>query len=395
MGATKPPLDGIRVLDVGRHQAGPRCAQVLARLGAEVLKIERLEGEETRSHGPFAGGQSAYFVQYNSGKKSLCMDLRKDTGKEILGELVKISDVFVQNFRPGTIEKMGFGYDVLHELNPRIVMVNISAYGQFGPYKDRIGYDPIGQAMSGMMLITGEEGMPPIKTGVPLIDRTTALHAAIGTLAALRERDISGEGQSMDLCLADTGYSYTEIPITAHVGGGTVPRRAEDAGPPPTGVYHCKDGWVLLSSTDQSQWPRICRALDKPEWMEDDRFTQRQSRFENGEPINHVVKELLAKMTMKEAVDHFTSFEVTAAPVNDIAQAAADPHPWERRALVEVPDPIAGTINVSGDFWHFSRTPAVIGPTPMPGEHTDEILTGLLGYSKARLEELRAEQVIA
>ena len=395
MGATKPPLDGIRVLDVGRHQAGPRCAQVLARLGAEVLKIERLEGEETRSHGPFAGGQSAYFVQYNSGKKSLCMDLRKDTGKEILGELVKISDVFVQNFRPGTIEKMGFGYDVLHELNPRIVMVNISAYGQFGPYKDRIGYDPIGQAMSGMMLITGEEGMPPIKTGVPLIDRTTALHAAIGTLAALRERDISGEGQSMDLCLADTGYSYTEIPITAHVGGGTVPRRAEDAGPPPTGVYHCKDGWVLLSSTDQSQWPRICRALDKPEWMEDDRFTQRQSRFENGEPINHVVKELLAKMTMKEAVDHFTSYEVTAAPVNDIAQAAADPHPWERRALVEVPDPIAGTINVSGDFWHFSRTPAVIGPTPMPGEHTDEILTGLLGYSKARLEELRAEQVIA
>ena len=395
MGATRPPLDGIRVLDVGRHQAGPRCAQVLARLGAEAIKVERLEGEETRSHGPFAGGQSAYFVQYNSGKKSLCMDLRKATGKEILMELVKVSDVFIQNFRPGTIQKMGFGYDVLHELNPRIVMVNISAYGQFGPYSERIGYDPIGQAISGMMLITGEEGMPPIKTGVPLIDRTTALHAAIGTLAALRERDISGEGQSMDLCLADTGYSYTEIPVTAYVGGGTVPRRAEDAGPPPTGAYPCKDGWVLLSSTDQSQWPRICRALNKPEWMEDDRFTQRQSRFENSEPINHVVKELLAKMTMKEAVDHFTSYEVTAAPVNDVAQAAADPHPWERRALVEVPDPIAGTINVSGDFWHFSRTPTVIGSTPMPGEHTDEILTGLLGYSKEKVEELRAAQVIA
>ena len=395
MGATKPPLDGIRVLDVGRHQAGPRCAQVLARLGAEVLKVERLEGEETRSHGPFARGQSAYFVQYNSGKKSLCMDLRKDKGKEILRELVKVSDVLIQNFRPGTIEKMGFDYDVLHELNPRIVMVNISAYGQFGPYREKIGYDPIGQAMSGMMLITGAEGMPPIRTGVPLVDRTTALHAAIGTLAALRERDVSGEGQSMDVCLADTGYSYTEIPVTAYVGGGALPGRGDDAGPPPTGAYPCKDGWVLLSSTDQSQWPRICRALNKPEWMEDERFNERERRFENPEPINHVVNDLLAKMTMKEAVDHFTSYEVTAAPVNDIAQAAADPHPWERRALVEVPDPIAGTISVSGDFWHFSRTPAVIGSTPMPGEHTDEILTGLLGYSKERLEELRAEQVIA
>ena len=145
MASTNPPLDGIRVLDLGRHQAGPRCAQVLSRLGAEVIKIERLGGEETRTHGPWAKGQSAYFVQYNSGKKSLCMDMRKDESKEILRKLVKISDVFLQNFRPGTIDKMGFGYDVLHELNPKIIMVNVSAYGQFGPYRDRIGYDPIGQ----------------------------------------------------------------------------------------------------------------------------------------------------------------------------------------------------------------------------------------------------------
>ena len=215
MGAVKSPLEGIRMLDLGRHQAGPRCAQVLARLGAEVIKVERLEGEETRYHAPFVRGQSAYWVQYNSGKKSLAMDLRREEAKEVLRELVKISDVFLQNFRPGTIEKMGFGYEVLKELNPRIIMVNISAYGQFGPYRDRIGFDPIGQAMSGIMMVTGEEGMPPIKAGVPIIDRTTALHAAIGTLAALHERESSGEGQSIDVCLADTGYSYTEIPITA------------------------------------------------------------------------------------------------------------------------------------------------------------------------------------
>ena len=395
MAAVGTPLEGIRVLDLGRHQAGPRCGQVLARLGAEVIKVERLGGEETRTHGPWTRGQSAYFVQYNSGKKSLSMDLRKDGAKEILKGLVKVSDIFIQNFRPGTIDKMGFGYDALHELNPRIIMVNVSAYGQFGPYKDKIGYDPIGQAMSGIMMVTGEEGMPPIKAGVPLIDRTTALHAAIGALAALREREISGEGQSMDVCLADTGYSYTEIPVAAFMGDGDLPKRGDGANAPPSGAYPCKDGWVLLSTGDQHQWPRVCKALNKPEWMEDERFTERHRRSQNGDVINTVVRDLLAGMTVVEAVDHFTLYDVTAAPVNDIAQAAADPHPWERRALVEVPDPIAGTIHVSGDFWHFSRTPAVVGSTPVPGEHTDEILTGLLGFSKERIEELKDEQVVA
>ena len=394
MASLNSPLEGIRVLDLGRHQAGPRCGQVLARLGAEVIKIERLGGEETRTHGPWSNGQSAYFVQYNSGKKSLCMDMRKDKAKEIIKDLVKISDVLIQNFRPGTIEKMGFGYDALHELNPRIIMINVSAYGQFGPYRDKIGYDPIGQAMSGVMMVTGEEGMPPIRAGVPIIDRTTALHAAIGTLAALREREYSGKGQSLDLCLADTGYSYTEIPITAYTGGGGLPKRGDSVGAAPSGAYPCKDGWILISAGDQHQWPRVCSALGKPEWEEDERFTERQNRSKNSEAVNIAVRELLADMTMVEGVDHFTLHDVTAAPVNDIPQAANDPHPWERRALVEVDDPIAGKINVSGDFWHFSRTPAVIGPTPMPGEQTDELLSGLLNLSDEDIQELRTQNVV-
>ncbi len=396
MTAVNSPLEGIRVLDLGRHQAGPRCAQVLARLGAEVIKVERLGGEETRTHGPWVRGQSAYFVQYNSGKKSLCMDMRKDKAKEILRELVKVSDVFLQNFRPGTIKNMGFGYDVLRELNPKIIMVNVSAYGQFGPYKDRIGYDPIGQAISGIMMVTGEEGMAPMRAGVPIIDRTTALHAAIGTLAALRERDISGEGQTIDVCLADSGYSYTEIPITGYTGGGGLPIRGEDGGgAPPRGAYPCKDGWMLVSSGDQHHWPRVCEALGKPEWLEDERFDELHKRTQNRQAIDETVKEFLADMTVKEAVDHFTAHDLTAVAVNTIAQASEDPHPWERRALVEVPDPIAGTVNVSGDFWHFSRTPAVIGSTPMPGEHTDEILTGLLNLSEEEIGDLRKSQVVA
>ena len=263
----RAPLSGIRVIDLGRHQAGPRCAQVLARLGAEVIKIERLGGEETRYHGPWVGKQSAYWVQYNSGKKSVSMDLRKDEAKEALRKLVKVSDVLVQNFRPGTIEKMGFGYDALKELNPRIIMANISAYGQFGPYRDQIGYDPIGQTMSGIAMVTGEEGMPPIRAGVPIIDRTTALHSAIGTLGALFERSVSGVGQSLDVCLADSGYSLTEIPITANHGAGYEPKRGESSAPP-SGMYPCKDGWVLIAAGDQHHWPRVCAALGKPEWQD-------------------------------------------------------------------------------------------------------------------------------
>ena len=388
------PLQGIRVIDLGRHQAGPRCAQVLARMGAEVIKVERLGGEETRYHAPWVRKQSAYWVQYNSGKKSLSIDLRKEEGKEVLRKLVGISDVLLQNFRPGTIATMGFGYDVLKEINPRIIMVNVSAYGQFGPYKDQIGYDPIGQTMSGIAMVTGQEGMPPIRAGVPIIDRTTALHAAIGTLAALHEREKSGEGQTIDVCLADTGYSYTEIPITAYHGAGIEPRRGESAAPP-SGTYPCKDGWVLITAGDQHHWHRVCNALNKPEWLEDPRFTTRHARGENREVVQEAMQNLLSNLTMREAIAHFTNHDVTAAPVNSIAQAAQDPHPWERRAMVEVDDFLAGTIAVSGDFWHFSRTPTVVGTTPQVGEHNEEVLSGLLGYSDDEISALYENNVVS
>ena len=394
MAEANGPLNGIRVLDLGRHQAGPRCAQVLARMGAEVIKVERLGGEETRYHAPWVRKQSAYWVQYNSGKKSLSIDLRKEEGKEVLRKLVGISDVLLQNFRPGTIAAMGFGYDVLKEINPRIIMVNVSAYGQFGPYSNQIGYDPIGQTMSGIAMVTGEEGMPPIRAGVPIIDRTTALHAAIGTLAALHERERSGEGQTIDVCLADTGYSYTEIPVTAYHGAGIEPRRGESAAPP-SGTYPCKDGWVLVSAGDQHHWHRVCNALGKPEWLEDPRFTTRHERGRNGALVQEAMRDLLADMTMKDAIAHFTHHDVTAAPVNTIAQAAQDPHPWERRAMVEVDDFLAGSIAVSGDYWHFSRTPTVVGSTPQVGEHNDEVLGGLLGLSDEEIAGLYERNVVS
>ena len=396
MADAKAPLEGYRVIDLGRQQAGPRCAQVLARLGAEVIKVERLGGEETRYSQPWVGKQSAYWVQYNSGKKSLSMDLRTEKGKEVLRELVKVSDVLLQNFRPGTIENMGFGYEVLKQLNPKIIMVNVSAYGQFGPYSDRIGVDPIGQTISGVTMVTGSRDMPPIRAGVPIIDRTTALHAAIGTLAALMEREVSGEGQSMDVCLADTGYSYTEIPVTAYHGTKVIQERGEDAGVGGGGgIFPCKDGYVLITLPSSSPWPRVCDALDKPEWKEDPRFTTRHARSDNKDALADAIKEYIADMTPLEAANHFVKYDVVASPANTIAQAEEDPHPWERGALKEVPDFLAGTIAVSGDFWHFSRTPAVVGSTPRVGEHNEDVLGGLLGYSSEEIEGMRKENVIA
>ena len=389
----KGPLHGNRVIDLGRHQAGPRCAQVLARLGAEVIKVERLGGEETRYHAPWVRKQSAYWVQYNSGKKSVSMDLRKEEAKTALRKLVGMSDVLVQNFRPGTIEEMGFGYDVLKALNPRIIMVNVSAYGQFGPYRDQIGYDPIGQTMSGIAMVTGEDGMPPIRAGVPIIDRTTALHSAIGTLAALHERTLSGEGQSIDVCLADSGYSLTEIPITAYHGAGTEPRRGQSDSAP-SGTYPCRDGWVLISAgrpaplAARVQRPGETCVGDGPSLHHPPRTDQACGGRDEA------MRELLAGMTMKEAIAHFTRHDVVAAPVNTIPQAAQDAHPWERRAMVEVPDFLAGTIAVSGDFWHFSRTPAVVGSTPKVGEHNEEVLVDLLGYSADEIAALYANKAI-
>ena len=392
-GPLATPLQGIRMLDLGRYQAGPRCALMFARMGAEVIKIESLTGDESRAGGPKVRGQSAYWVQYNSGKKSLAMNLRTEEGKEVLRELVKVSDILLQNFRPGTIEKMGFGYEVLKSLNPRIVMVNVSAYGQYGPYSDRVGFDQIGQALGGLMTMTGFPNDPPIKTYFPLIDRITSLHATIGALGALREREISGEGQAIDVSLADTGFTVNEIPISAYLGNSTVEER-EGNGSGTSNAYPTSDGWVYITAASDAMWPRVCEAIGKPEWAEDPRFATRTERGENTALVESELANLFIGMTTKESVDFLARFSIPSAPVNTTEQAAADPHVHEREIMVEVPDAIAGSMYVTGKMIKFSRTPMVVGQTPTVGQHTREILSGLLGYSDERIEALQESGVV-
>ncbi|MBN1380940.1 MAG: CoA transferase [Deltaproteobacteria bacterium] len=395
MAGRKTALEGIRVLDLGRYQAGPRAGLELARMGAEVIKLESLEGDESRQGVPQVRGQSGYWVQYNSGKKCIALDTRNEKGRRIIRDLVKISDVFIQNFRPGVIGKMGFSYDVLHQLNPGIIMLNVSAYGQYGPYKDRVGLDTVGQAISGFMSITGYPENPPTRAGSSIVDRVTALHGTIGVLAALHERQFSGEGQSIDVCLADSGYSLTEIAMVKYLEAGEFTEREGNfrAGSY-NGAYQTKDGWVALVGSSQNIFERICEMIGRPEWKTDPRFTDRSTRRENAEVPRQALIEWFLTMTMKEAVAALAQAGIPGTEINNIAQAAAEPHLWERELMVKVSDPIAGTIHVPGKFIKLSRSETVVGSPAAIGQHNEEILCGLLNYSRQQLDELRSEGVI-
>ena len=387
------PLAGLRVLDLGRYQAGPRCALMFARMGAEVIKVEALNGDESRRNGPTVRGQSAYWVQYNSGKKSLAINLRTDEGKEVLRDLVKVSDIFLQNFRPGTIDIMGFGYDVLKELNPKIIMINVSAYGQTGSMKDQVGFDPIGQAMGGLMSLTGTPDDAPMRTAFPLIDRITSLHATIGALAALRERDTSGEGQTIDVCLADTGFTTNEIPISAYLGSGHVVQR-EGNGKGLGGTYQTKDGWIIIAANNDAMWGRMCEAVNKPEWLEDTRFATRADRQANNDALEDELTEWFSERNTRDAAEHLSAHSVPCAPVNTVEQAAKEPLLQEREMMMEIPDPVAGTMWVTGKSIKFGRTPMVVNPTPLIGEHTRELLSDVLGYDDEKIGSLEDSQVI-
>lgn len=398
MTSPKTALEGIRVLDLGRYQAGPRAGLVLARLGAEVIKIEPPGGEESRSGGSAGAvrGQNPYWVQYNSGKKSLALDLRQEAGKRVLRDLVKVSDVVIQNFRPGTIDAMGFSYEKLRELNRRIIMLNVSAYGQYGPYRDRIGFDPIGQAISGLMWLTGYPDTPPTVTAMPIVDRITALHGTIGILAALRERDISGEGQAIDVSLADTGFSLTEIPLVHYLETGVVPAREGSRSPASLqNIYRTRDGWALMVGSSANIWERLCSLLNKPEWLTDPRFTERAQRRAHVDIIEAELKNWFAGKTTGEAVSIFSEAGIPCSAVNDIPQAANSPQIWERELLVKVPDPAAGSIYVSGKFIKLSRSQDMVGSAPAVGEHTDEVLQQVLHYTQEQIKNLRENHVIA
>jgi len=376
-------LDGVRVLELARFQAGPRGGMLLSDLGADVIKIEPPGGEETRRHPPMVRGQSVYFSVYNRGKKSVCLDLRHPRGKEVFAALVPKADVVLENFRPGVMKAMGFDYERLRALNAGIILVSVSGFGQYGPYRERPAFDSLGQAMGGLMMLTGQLDGHPIGTASSVVDRYTALHATIGTLAALRHRERTGEGQVVDVCLLDSALTMVEIPTSYYLATGA---EGGEGGRPP---YKAKDGWVVIAAAGRDMAGRLMTIVGGP--ADDTPLAgsspagERRAKIEAwcaAHSVEEIVKELLAA-------------GIPVAPVRTIPEVAKDPHLWEREMLVKRDDAVAGEMFLPGATIKLSKTPARVGTVPTPGQHTDEVLGALLGYDGSALGALRAAGAIA
>lgn len=375
-------LDGVRVLELARFQAGPRGGMLLSDLGADVLKIEPPGGEETRRMPPIVRGQSVYFSVYNRGKKSVCLDLRSAQGKEVFAALVAKADMVLENFRPGVIAAMGFPYERLRALNPGIILISVSGFGQDGPYRDRPAFDPLGQAMGGLMALTGQPVGQPVGTASSVVDRYTALHATIGALAALRHRERTGEGQVVDVCLLDSALTMVEIPTSYYLATG---QEGGEGGRPP---YRAKDGWVVISAAAR---PMAAKLMKLVGGAADD--TPIAGSSNAGQRAR--IEAWCAERTVEEITAALLEAGVPCGPVRSIPEVARDPHLWQREMLVKMDDPVAGEMYLPGATIKMSKTPARIGPVPTPGQHTDEVLGGLLGYDSARLTSLRQAGVIA
>ena len=382
-------LDGIKVLDMGRYQAGPRCAMILSDLGAEVVKLEAPGGDESRGIG------KVYWSVYNRGKKSITLNVRSEKGIALIKELVPKFDMLLQNFRPGVMTAMGLGYDTLKQLNPGLILINVSGFGQQGPYKHRPAYDPIGQAMSGLMSFTGFPDGPPVMTNSPIIDRITALHATIGALGALHRRDVTGQGQALDVCLLDTGYTLMEIPIANYLLTGKEPQRNGNSpgGISPCNAYQAKDGWIYILAVPQDMFGRFCKGVGREDLLADERFSSIAGRGKHAKEIDGLVAEWVKARTVAEVSTVLEQAEVPFAPVHSIAQAAKDPHLWERQMLVEIEDQ-GDTTYVPGLTVKYSDTPGAIGTIPQPGDHNEEVYCGLLGYTSDELAGWREAGVI-
>jgi len=393
------PLSGIRVLDLSRILAGPYATMMLGDLGAEVIKVERPgTGDDTRTWGPpFAGGESAYYLCCNRNKKSIVIDLKSPAGVEVVRELAKVSDVLVENFTPGIMEKLGLDYETLRKENPRLVYCSITAYGPDGPYKDRPGYDMVLSAVGGLMWITGEEGRDPVKVGVAITDVVTGVHASGAIMASLLWRERSGKGQQVDLSLLDTQAASLANIASSYLVGGKEAQRWGTAHESivPYQVFPTKDRAVAIAVANQKMWRNFCALAGKPEWIDDPRFSTNPKRVEHRHVLVPLVAEVMATRGCDEWVRLLVDAAIPCGPVNNMESLFSDPQLLHRGMVAEVPHPTIDKLRLVGIPVKYSETPgAVRMPPPLLGEHTDEILHDVLGYGPERIGELRAQEAI-
>lgn len=391
------PLAGVRVLDFSRILAGPYATMILADLGAEVVKVEEPgEGDEARRVGPFADGASAYFISINRGKRSVTLNLRHPEGQRLAREMGRRADVLVENFRPGTMERLGLDYPVLRVLNPRLVYASCSGFGQTGPYRTRGAYDMIIQGMGGIVSVTGMPGGPPVRVGVSVGDLTGAFFTVIGILAALGVARTTGQGQLVDVGMLDCQVAILEHAIVRYTVAGEVPGPLGARHPSiaPFEIFPAADGDIVLA-VGTRQWARFCEHLGRPDLAADPRFATNAQRAEHVEALRAILVEITRRKPVAAWLADMEAIGVPCGPVNRVDQVLADPQVQARGMVVEVEHRPGGKVRMAGTPMKLSATPAAVrGPAPNLGEHTEATLAGWLGLDGGTIAGLRAGGVI-
>lgn len=392
-------LDGIRVLDLSRHLAGPYCAMMLGDLGAEVIKIERPGvGDESRHWGPpFFDGESAYYLCCNRNKQSLTLNLKHKRGVAIVRELTRRSDVVIENFRVGVLDKLGLGYTDLQAVNPRLVYCSVSGFGYTGPDRHLASYDFLIQGRSGLMSITGERDGPPMKVGVAIADVTAGLFASNAILAALLARERTGAGQHLDIALYDAQIACMANIASNYLCSGEIPERWGNAHKSivPYEAFQAADDYLILAVGNDEQWRQFCEAAGVAAWAQDPRFATNPARVANREALIPLLQDLLRGKAVAEWLQLCARADVPAGPVNTIDKVFADPQVGARDMLVRMPHPTLGTVRLAGTPLNLSATPAQMRlPPPLLGEHTDTILSRLLALDDRAIADLRRDGVV-
>jgi CoA:oxalate CoA-transferase len=394
------PLEGIRVLDLTWVLAGPFASMILCDLGADVIKVERPPyGDAARLTGPFLDGQSCYFFSINRGKRSICLDLKTERGKELFLRLVEASDVVMENFTPDTMDKLGLGHDVLRKRNPRLIYAATSGFGQTGPDRLRPALDIVVQGMGGVMSITGEPDGPPVRPGLSLGDIAAGLYTAIGVLAALHDREKSGQGQLIDVAMLDCQIAILENAFIRYFATGELPKPIGTRHPiaTPFQAFPTKDGWIVLALSwgVENQWELFCATIGRVDLIDDPRFDTPYLRTDHHAELEPILNEAMRQKTTSEWLREFDAIGLPCGPLNNIAQAAEHPQVVARRMLVEVEHPRIGPLKLPDTPVKLSRTPGGIkGPPPALGQDTYAVLSSLLGLSAEELDELARAGVI-
>ncbi len=392
-------LEGLRVLDLTRILAGPLCGQILGDMGADVIKVEPPgTGDDTRTWGPpFAGGESAYFLGLNRNKRSVTLNMAVKEGQEILAALLKRSDVLIENFKLGTLEKWGFGNDWLEKNAPRLIRCSITGYGSSGPDKALPGYDFILQAESGLMSICGEPEGTPTKYGVAIVDVVTGLYACNSILGALAARNHTGRGQHVEVCLYDSGISMLINVASNYLVSGRDARRFGNGHPNvvPYTTYSTADGMIAIAVGNDGQFARFSEAVGHPEWPGDPRFAKNPGRVTNREALDSLIGAALRAEKTAAWIAKLRATGVPCGPINTVAGALNDPHTLAREMVRTVNHPAAGELKLVGIPFRMNGTPAAVRrPPPLLGQHTDEVLGKEIGLDAGRIAALRADGVI-